>query len=147
MTDSTAKTCLVVYHTFTGHTRALGEKVARRMEELGWTVELVRDKEFPRRADIPEFEAIALGSPCQGGRVARTMKKRITRVLEQDLSGKLAITFATSAGKQGHELVCQELDEWLTAAGATCLARVGCRGRPKPPVDHAVDEALLQDLF
>jgi flavodoxin len=138
---------VVIYDTFTGHTRSIAEKIKKRMEEIGMNVDLFRDKKFSAFASVREYQVIAIGSPCHGGRAARTLKRKINPIISMDLKGKKLITFASCVDAKEQQWVCDEIETILKPTGITPVASIGCVGKPPKDFDSAVEAAIQEEMF
>ncbi len=138
---------LVIYDTFTGHTRALAELISARLEELDFSVKILRDKDFKGGMNMGGVDILAIGSPMHGGRVARTLFKKLAPLLQNDLSGKKLISFATSAGPNAYTGVCQEIDAWLKPTGITPVVSIGCKGKPGERMAEILELSIPENLL
>ncbi len=138
---------LVLYDTFTGHTRIIAEKIKKRLEEIGIIVDLFRDKKFEAFASVREYQVIAIGSPCHGGKAARTLKHKLDPIITMDLKGKKLITFASCVDAKEQQWVCDEIETILKPTGITPVTSIGCVGRPPKNFDTAVEAAIQEEMF
>ena len=58
---------LIIYDTLSGNTRHIAEALKKRLEDLGMTVDIFRDKKFKAFNTVGEYDVIALGAPNHGG--------------------------------------------------------------------------------
>ncbi len=138
---------LVIYDTFTGHTRIIAEKIKKRLEEIGMSAEIFRDKKFEAFATVREYQVLAIGSPCHGGRAARTLKRKIEPIVAMDLKGKKLVTFVSCLDAKEQQWVCDEIETILKPTGITPVASIGCVGKPPKDFDTAVEAAIQEEMF
>ena len=138
---------LIIYDTLTGHTRSIAEKIKKRMEEIGMNVDLFRDKKFNAFASVREYQVIAIGSPCHGGRAARTLTRKINPIITMDLKGKKLVTFASCLDAKEQQWVCDEIESILKPTGITPVTSIGCVGKPPKDFDSAVEAAIQEEMF
>jgi flavodoxin len=137
---------LIIYDTATGNTRIIAEKIKKRLEDLGMSVELFRDKIFKAFTSVGQYQVIALGAPNHGNRPAFTLTRKLKPLLMMDLKGKKLITFASSGGP-GHHQVCQKIESFIKPTGITPMTAIGCVGKPPEDFDIAIDAALQERMF
>ncbi len=138
---------LIIYDTFTGHTRRIAEKIKQRLEEIGMSVDLFRDKKFTAFASIQEYQVIAIGSPCHGGKAAITLKRKIKPIISMNLKGKKLVTFVSCLDAKEQQWVFDELETILKPTGITLVASIGCVGKPREGFESAVEAAIQEEMF
>ncbi len=138
---------LIIYDTFTGHTRSMAALIKKRLEEIGMNVDLFRDKKFQAFTSVREYQVIAIGSPCHGGKAAVTLKRKIKPILSMDLKGKKLITFASCVDAKEQQWVCDEIERIIKPTGITPVTSIGCVGKPREGFDSAVEAAIQEEMF
>jgi flavodoxin len=138
---------IVIYDTLTGHTRIIAEKIKKRLEDLGMTVDLFRDKMLKSFASVGKYQVIAIGSPCHWGRAARTLRRRLQSLVTIDLKGKKLITFASCVDGKEQQWVFAEIESLLKPTGITPVTAIGCVGRPREDFNNAIEAAIQEEIF
>jgi NAD(P)H dehydrogenase (quinone) len=93
---------IVVYYSRSGNTKEMAEEIARAMNVAGLATECKAvDKVHPD--DLPEYDAIVIGSPCYYGQMAGPIKQLIDDLVGRhgQLNGKIGGAFASSANIGG----------------------------------------------
>ncbi|HAU37966.1 MAG TPA: flavodoxin [Phycisphaerales bacterium] len=94
---------LICYYSRTGHTEHMAEAVAEGAREVkGATVDL-RPLAKVAAKDLPEFDAIVMGSPTYYGTMAAEMKQLFDEsvAFHGQLAGKVGGAFSSSANVGG----------------------------------------------
>ncbi len=143
---------LIVYHSQTGHTKAMAEAVARGARPANVTLKVVANA---TTADVLGADAVIIGSPVYNANVAPQLQEFINQwpFEGQPLKDKIGAAFVTAGGiSAGEELAQLSIlhsmlmfgmvvvggPEWTSAFGASAI--VG-----EPPFDPKnVDQAFLR---
>ena len=93
---------IVVYHSRSGNTKEMAEVIARAMNDSGLITEC-KSVEAVRADDLPDYDAVVLGSPCYYGQMAGAMKQLIDDLVGRhgQLNGKVGAAFGSSANVGG----------------------------------------------
>ena len=93
---------IVVYYSRSGNTKEMAEAVARAMNESG--LDTARKPVEEVQADnLPDYDAVVIGSPCYYGQMAGPIKQLIDDLVGRhgQLNGKVGAAFASSANTGG----------------------------------------------
>ncbi len=119
------RSALVVYKTVTGHTVKLAGKIRRRLEDTGYDVEIINDREFEDVKEVLDYDLIAIGSPCEKGKMASEIEGKIKKMKKLDLAGKEIIVFSTCDKEEFRNSISIEIMEMLKDTGITKFAEIG----------------------
>lgn len=89
---------LVVYDTKYGNTKLVAEAIVEGLEGADGMETVIRDVEDLKLDDIPDFDAVLIGSPNHMGGPVRGINRFIDRLGELDVEGKKAAVFDTYLG-------------------------------------------------
>jgi NAD(P)H dehydrogenase (quinone) len=91
-----------LYYSRSGNTREMAEAIARAMNHAGLTTDC-KPVEKVHPDDLPEYDAIVIGSPCYYGQMAAPVKQLIDDLVGRhgQLNGKVGGAFASSANLGG----------------------------------------------
>jgi flavodoxin len=128
---------LILYHTKTGHTLEAANAVAEGIHSAGSEANLVPVSEF-NAADLANYDALLVGSPCWWGSVAGSIATPIQKALDAlgGLGAKRcgALSVGAFAGAEGT----------VTALG-DLLKRKGCAEfKPGPMARASVPLSLVK---
>jgi len=93
---------IVLYYSRSGNTKEMAQAIAGAMNGAGLNTECKPvDKVNPD--DLPEYDAIVIGSPCYYGQMAAPIKQLIDDLVGRhgQLNGKVGGAFASSANLGG----------------------------------------------
>ncbi len=93
---------IVLYYSRSGNTKEMAETIAKAMTDAGLNTECTPiDKVHPD--DLPEYDAVVIGSPCYYGQMAGPVKQFIDELVGRhgQLNGKVGGAFASSANLGG----------------------------------------------
>lgn len=93
---------IVLYYSRSGNTKEMAEIIAKAMTDAGLSTECTPvDKVHPD--DLPEYDAVVIGSPCYYGQMAGPVKQFIDELVGRhgQLNGKVGGVFASSANLGG----------------------------------------------
>ncbi|HMF32774.1 MAG TPA: flavodoxin family protein [Candidatus Lokiarchaeia archaeon] len=138
---------LIIYDTFTGHTRTVAEKIKKHLEDLDFAVDLFRDKTFNGFETVQEYDVIALGSPAHGGVPALTLKRKLKSLFVMDLAGKKLITFSSSGGMQSAQWVVEKLEAFMAPTKITPLTSIVCQGKPPADFDRVLEMSIQEQML
>ncbi len=93
---------IVLYYSRSGNTKEMAETIARAMNGAGLSTEC-ESVEKVQPDDLPEYDAIVIGSPCYYGQMAAPIKQLIDDLVGRhgQLNGKVGAAFASSANLGG----------------------------------------------
>jgi len=93
---------IVVYYSRSGNTKEMAEEIALAMNGAGLVTEC-KPVDKVRADDLPEYDAIVIGSPCYYGQMAGPIKQLIDDLVGRhgQLNGKIGGAFASSANVGG----------------------------------------------
>jgi NAD(P)H dehydrogenase (quinone) len=93
---------IVLYYSRTGSTKEMAEIIAKAMNDAQVATEC-RSVETISPEDLPNYDAIAIGSPCYYGQMAAPVKQLIDDLVGRhgQLNGKVGAAFASSANIGG----------------------------------------------
>lgn len=93
---------IVLYYSRSGNTREMAETIAQAMNDAGLPTEC-KPVEQVNPDDLPEYDAIVIGSPCYYGQMAAPVKQLIDDLVGRhgQLNGKVGGAFASSANLGG----------------------------------------------
>jgi len=93
---------IVVYHSRTGNTREMAEIIAKAMNDSQLPT-VCKDAESVSADELPDYDAVVLGSPCYYGQMAAPVKQLIDDLVGRhgQLNGKVGAAFASSANIGG----------------------------------------------
>ena len=83
---------IVVYYSRSGNTQEMAETIAQAMNDAGLNTQC-KAVDKVTADDLPEYDAIVLGSPCYYGQMAGTLKHLIDEMVGRhgQLNGKVLI--------------------------------------------------------
>lgn len=93
---------IVVYYSRTGNTKEMAEIIASAMNDSGLTTEC-KSVEAVKPDELPDYDAVVLGSPCYYGQMATPVKQLIDDLVGRhgQLNGTVGAAFASSANTGG----------------------------------------------
>ena len=93
---------IVIYYSRTGNTKEMAELIAAAMSETGLPTEC-KSVEAVQPDDLPNYDAVALGSPCYYGQMAAPVKQLIDDLVGRhgQLNGIVGAAFGSSANTGG----------------------------------------------
>ncbi|MFW6062442.1 MAG: flavodoxin domain-containing protein, partial [Planctomycetota bacterium] len=94
---------LICYYSRTEHTHRMAEAIAEGAKDAGGVAVDVRDVDEVSARDLPDYDAIVLGSPTYYGTMAADLKKLLDDSvrLHGQLQGKVGGAFSSSANVGG----------------------------------------------
>lgn len=95
----------VVYDTKHGNTRIVAENIVDGLEEAGGIETALSDVEAVDPNNMPDFDAILIGSPNHVGRPARSISRFIDRLGRIEMTGKKVAVFDTYLGGDFNKVV------------------------------------------
>ena len=96
---------LVVYDTKYGNTKLVAEAIVDGLEGADGMETAIRDVEKLKLDDIPDFDAVLIGSPNHMGGPVRGINRFIDRLGGLDIKGKKAAVFDTYLGDDFNKAV------------------------------------------
>ena len=122
---------LILYFTKTGHTLEAASAIVEGIYSAGSQAHLVDTEDFSA-ADLANYDALIVGSPCWGGifgaGVARPIVKALDTLKPGDLQGKKCSGISVHAGKGA--------DNTVKTLGET-LRQKGCQDYTPGPIARA----------
>ena len=93
---------IVVYYSRSGNTQEMAEIIAQAMNDAGLST-VYKTVDQVAADDLPEYDAIVLGSPCYYGQMAGSLKHLIDELVGRhgQLNGKVGAAFSSSANSGG----------------------------------------------
>lgn len=93
---------IVVYYSRSGNTREMAEEITLAMNDTGLPTEC-RPVDKVRADELPQYDAIVIGSPCYYGQMAGPIKHLVDELVgcHGHLNGKVGGAFASSANLGG----------------------------------------------
>ena len=93
---------IVLYYSRSGNTKEMAEAIAGAMNGAGLNTEC-KSADKVNADDLPEYDAIVIGSPCYYGQMAAPVKQLIDDLVGRhgQLNGKVGAAFASSANVGG----------------------------------------------
>ncbi|MFW9827473.1 MAG: flavodoxin family protein [Candidatus Thorarchaeota archaeon] len=138
---------IIIYHSRTGNTKLLAEKIKQRLEFLNISVKIFQDKNFKDKKSITEFDIIGLGSPTHYYQVAKEFKEFLQMITNFDLKGKKLIIFATGVAKSSPPKICNDITKIMKPTGVEIIAKIGCVKKPTEEIDLEIEKAIDKDIF
>lgn len=125
---------IVVYYSRSGNTKDMAEIIAKAMNDSGLQTEC-KSVEQVNPDDLPEYDAIVIGSPTYYGQMAGPIKTLIDDMVSRHgaLDGKIAGAFTSSANiGGGNETTIIGILEALLISG--CIIQGDAEGDHYGPV-------------
>jgi NAD(P)H dehydrogenase (quinone) len=93
---------IVVYYSRSGNTREMAEVIAKAMNAAGLSTECRPVDKVPAD-ELPNYDAVVIGSPCYYGQMAAPVKHLIDELVGRhgQMNGKVGAAFASSANIGG----------------------------------------------
>ncbi|TFG07098.1 MAG: hypothetical protein EU539_05935 [Promethearchaeota archaeon] len=120
---------LIIYNTKSGNTEELANKMKTLLEQNGHSTDLYRDKDV--RAQIKEqenffepYDLLCLGSCTHAMSAARSFKKFLKKIPQEDLVSKKLICFGTSGGPNMWKKACESIKKKVP--GMQHIGDIGC---------------------
>jgi NAD(P)H dehydrogenase (quinone) len=110
---------LVVYYSRSGNTKEMGETITKAMNDAGLKTQC-KAVDKVRPDDLPNYEAVVIGSPCYYGQMAGPVKQLIDDLVSRhgQLNGKVGAAFSSSANiGGGSETTVMGIIEAMLIAG------------------------------
>ena len=109
---------IIVYHTATGNTRAIANKMKEILEKHEHDCEIFRDKSIKKEIKtnpqyFKSYDLICLGSCTHGSQPAIKFKSFIKNIRNQDLKDKSLVCFSSSGGAEVWKETCNKIKEEL----------------------------------
>ena len=138
---------IILYHTRTGNTKSLAEKIKKRLECLNVVVEVYQDNNFKAIDSLYDFEIICLGSPTHYFQIAKDFKEFLIKINDFNLKGKKLIVFATGVSPKSHPKICNDIIKIMKPTGIETIAKIGCVKEPTDDLDSKIEQVISKDLF
>ncbi|MHA2039178.1 MAG: flavodoxin family protein [Promethearchaeota archaeon] len=138
---------IIIYHTRTGNTKSLAEKIKERLEYLNVIVEVYQDNNFKAMDSLNDFEIICLGSPTHYFQIAKDFKELLIKINDFNLKGKKLIVFATGVSPKSHPKICSDIVKIMKPTGIETIAKIGCVKEPTDDLDSKIEQVISKDLL
>lgn len=138
---------VIIYHTRSGNTKLLAEKIVKRLKSLNMTVEMYQDIDFKNIDSIKDFNIIGLGSPTHYYNIAKEFREFLLKITNFNLIGKKLIAFATGSTKNGPSKICNDITKILSPTGVDAMIKIGCIKKPTDEIDSKIEKAIPMDIF
>ncbi|NVM38206.1 MAG: flavodoxin family protein [Candidatus Lokiarchaeota archaeon] len=138
---------IIIYHTRTGNTKSLAEKIKKRLEYLNIVVEVYQDNNFKALDSLNDFDIISLGSPTHYWQIASDFKEFLKKINGFNLKGKKLIVFATGVSPKSHPKICSDIIKIMKPSGIDTIAKIGCVKEPTDDLDTKIEQVISKDLF
>jgi NAD(P)H dehydrogenase (quinone) len=110
---------IVVYYSRSGNTKEMAAIIAQAMKDEGLKTEC-KSVEKVKADDLPDYDAIVIGSPTYYGQMAGPIKSMIDKLVERhgQLDGKVGGAFSSAANiGGGNETTVMSMIEAMLIAG------------------------------
>lgn len=138
---------VIIFHTRSGNTKILAEKIKNRLETLHIIVQIYQDKNFEQNNSFNDFEIICLGSPTHYFQIAKEYKEFLQKITNFNLKGKKLIVFATGTSKTGPPKICNDIAKIMKPTGIQVIAKIGCVKTPTDELDLEIKKVLSKGIF
>ncbi len=138
---------ILIYHTRSGNTKSLAEKIKKRLESLNIVVEIYQDINFEEFDSIKDFDIIGLGTPTHYFQIAKDFKAFLKMTNDLNLKGKKLIVFATGVSPKSHPKICSDIIKIMKPTGIQTIAKIGCVKEPTDDLDSKIEQIISKDLF
>jgi NAD(P)H dehydrogenase (quinone) len=135
---------IVIYYSRSGNTKEMAEIIAKSMNDSGLKTEC-KSVEKVHAADLPTYDAIAIGSPTYYGQMASPIKKLIDDLVSRHgaLDGKVGAAFSSAANiGGGNETTVMGIIEALLIAG--CIVQGDPEGDHYGPISISKPDQRVQ---
>lgn len=138
---------VIVYHTRSGNTKLLAEKIKDRLESLNITVEVYQDINFKNFDSIKAFDIIGCGSPTHYYNIAKEFREILLKIADFNLRGKKLIVFATGSTKNGPSKICKDITKILSPTEIQVITKIGCVKKPTNEIDLRIKKAISEAIL
>ncbi|MFX1418775.1 MAG: flavodoxin family protein [Promethearchaeota archaeon] len=138
---------IIIYHTRSGNTKSLAEKIKDRLEHLNVEIKIYQDINFKEIDSIKEFDIIGLGSPTHYYQIAKIFKELLQKINSFNLKGKKLIVFATGTAKSSPPKICSDIVKLMKPTGIQTIAKIGCVKKPTDDIDSEIEKRLSEEIF
>ncbi len=138
---------IIIYHTQTGNTKLLAEKIKKRLDSLSIATDIYQDMNFKDIDNIKNFDIIGLGSPTYYFQIAKNFKELLQKITDFNLGEKKLIAFGTGSSKSGPTKICKIIANIMKPTGIQTIARIGCIKKPNDEIDSKIEQVLSGDIF
>jgi len=133
---------IIIYHTRSGNTKSLAEKIKKRLEYLNIEIKIYQDISFKEVDSIQEFDIIGLGTPTHYYQIAKIFKEFLQKIKNFNLKGKKLIVFATGTAKSSPPKICNDIVKLMKPTGIQTIAKIGCVKTPTDDIDSEIEHRL-----
>ena len=133
---------VIIYHTVSGNTKLLAEKIKKRLESLNIAVKICQDKNFEDKDSIKDFDIIGLGSPTHYYHIAKEFREFLQKITNFNLKGKKLIVFATGTAKSSPPKICNDISKIMKSTGVKTIAKIGSVKKPTNETDSEIEKTL-----
>ena len=138
---------IIVYHTRTGNTKSLAEKIKKRLESLNFVVEIYQDVNFNTIDLIKDFDVICLGSPTHYRQIAKIFKEFLNKLNNFNFEGKKLIVFATGVGPKNPPKICNDIVKTMIPTRIQTIAKIGCVKKPTDDMDSEIERLISKEML
>lgn len=133
---------IIIYHTRSGNTKSLAEKIKKRLEYLNIEIKIYQDISFEEIDSIKEFDIIGLGTPTHYYQIAKIFKEFLQKIKNFNLKGKKLIVFATGTAKSSPPKICNDIVKLMKPTRIQTIAKIGCVKTPTDDIDVEIERCL-----
>lgn len=138
---------ILIYHTRSGNTKSLAEKIKNRLESLNILVAIYQDINFREKESLKEYDIIGLGTPTHYFQIAKEFKTFLQDIIDLNFEGKKLIVFGTGTSKTGPPKICNDIIKIMKSTGIQTIAKIGCVKTPTDEIDSEIEKIILKDIF
>ncbi|MFX0023706.1 MAG: flavodoxin family protein [Candidatus Hermodarchaeota archaeon] len=137
----------MVYHTRSGNTKLLAEKIKERLEFLNINVEFYQDINFKNFDSIKAFDILGFGSPTHYYNIAKEFREFLLKIANFNLRGKKLIVFATGSTKNGPPKICKDITKILNPTEIQAVIKISCVKKPTKEIDLRIEKAISEAIL
>ena len=139
---------IIIYHTLTGNTSTIANKMKEILVEYDHDCDIYRDKDIKDEVKtnphyFDSYDLICLGSCTHGAQPAIKFKKFLKSIKNYDLKGKSLACFSTSGGVDVWKETCNKIKKIFP--GMNHIGNFGCATKNYDSTIRSFEE-LVQTL-
>ncbi|UCC20161.1 MAG: flavodoxin domain-containing protein [Promethearchaeota archaeon] len=138
---------IIIYHTCSGNTKLLAEKIKERLESLNIEIKIFQDTNFQEIDSIKKFDIIGLGSPTHYYHIAKIFKEFLQKINNFNLRDKKLIAFATGSAKSSPPKICNDIVKVMKQTGIQTIAKIGCVKKPTKDINSEIEGCISKEIF
>ncbi|MFX1349745.1 MAG: flavodoxin family protein [Promethearchaeota archaeon] len=138
---------IIIYHTLSGNTKSLAEKIKKQLESLNIEVEIYQDINFQENSSLKDYDIIGLGTPTHYFQIAKEFKAFLLKIKDFNLRGKRLIVFGTGTAKSSPPKICNDIIKIMKPSGIQTIAKIGCVKTPTDETDSKIEKIISKDIF